>query len=61
MREEGAEGMDATTWGLALLGVGLIVTVVAATQVGPVGTALFAVGLPAMLSGAVLLDTARRG
>ncbi|HSK99373.1 MAG TPA: hypothetical protein VK869_03445 [Rubrobacteraceae bacterium] len=53
--------MDATTWGLALLGIGLIITVAAATRVGSVSTALFAVGLSAMLAGTMLLDMVRRG
>jgi len=52
--------MDAVAWGLALLGVGLGVSVLAATQVGPPATMLFALGHPTMLAGAVLIETARR-
>jgi hypothetical protein len=52
--------MDAVWWGLALFGTGLGITVVAATQVGTTATALFALGLPAMLAGVVLLESARR-
>ena len=45
--------------GLGLLGVALCVTVLAATQAGTVATALFALGLPTMLAGVVLLESAR--
>jgi hypothetical protein len=52
--------MDAVWWGLGLLGVGLCIVVVAAAVAGTVATALFALGLPAMLAGVVLLESARR-
>ena len=52
--------MDAVWWGLVLLVVGLCITVVAAALEGTAATALFAVGLPAMLAGVVILESARR-
>jgi hypothetical protein len=50
--------MDIVWLGLGLLGMGLCVAVVAAALAGTTGTVLFALGLPAMLAGVVLLDTA---
>jgi Ca2+/H+ antiporter len=55
-----SEKMDAVWWGLVLLVAGLCVTVVAAVLEGTAATVLFAVGLPAMLAGVVLLESARR-
>ena len=54
------ERMDAVWWGLGLLRVGLCVTVVASVLEGTAATVLLAVGLPAMLAGVVLLQSARR-
>ncbi|HEX6711702.1 MAG TPA: hypothetical protein VF068_15330 [Rubrobacter sp.] len=44
---------------MGLLGLGLCVSVVAAALAGAAATVLFALGLPAMLVGVVLLDSAR--
>ena len=52
--------MDAVWWGLALLVAGLCVTIVAAAPEGTAATVLIAVGLPAMLAGVVILESARR-
>jgi len=52
--------MDTSAWGLAPLGVGLCVTVLAATQVGPPATMLYTFGLPTTLAGVVLLERTRR-
>ena len=52
--------MDDVWWRLMLLMVDLCVTVVAAALEGTAATALFAVGLPAMLAGLVILESARR-
>jgi len=52
--------MDDVWWGLMLLGACLCVTVVAATLEGTAATALFAVGLPAMLAGLVIVESAQR-
>lgn len=52
--------MDIVWLGLGLLGMGLCVAVVAAALAGTTGTVLLALGLPAMLAGVVLLDTAHR-
>ena len=42
------------------MGVGLCVVVVGAALSGASATVLFALGLPAMLAGVVLLESARR-
>jgi len=51
--------MDIVWLGLGLLGIGLCVAVVATALTGTVGTVLSALGLPAMLAGVMLLDSAR--
>jgi hypothetical protein len=52
--------MDAT-WGIAMLVVGLIISIVAATSgEGTLRTVLFAVGLLLLVGGVVVLDSARR-
>jgi hypothetical protein len=51
--------MDMVWLGLGLLGIGLCVAVVATALVGTAATVLSALGLPAMLAGVVLLDSAR--
>ena len=51
--------MDIVWLGLGLLGIGLCVAVVATALTGAVGTMLSALGLPAMLAGVMLLDSAR--
>ncbi len=51
--------LDAT-WGIAMLVVGLIISIVAATEEGTVSTVLFAVGFLLLAGGAMLLDSARR-
>ncbi len=51
--------MEATL-GIAMLAVGLIVSLVAATVEGGVSTALFAAGFLLVVGGAVLLAAARR-
>ncbi len=45
---------------MAMLAVGLIVSVIAATVEGSLSTALFAAGFLLVAGGAVLLATARR-
>ena len=51
--------MDAT-WGIAMLVVGLIISIIAATEEGTVSTVLFTVGFLLVVAGVVLLDSARR-
>ena len=52
--------LDAT-WGIAMLVVGLIISIVAAIiGKGTARTVLFAVGVLLLLGGVVVLDTARR-
>ena len=51
--------LDAT-WGIAMLVVGLIISIVAATEAGTISTVLFAVGFLLLAGGAMLLDSARR-
>jgi hypothetical protein len=49
------------TWGIAMLVVRLIISIVAAISgEGPVRTVLFAVGLLLLIGGVVVLDSARR-
>jgi len=52
--------MDAVWWGLVLLAAGLCIAVVAAALEGSAATVPFAVGLPAMLAGVVIFESARR-
>jgi predicted phage tail protein len=54
-----ARNVDAT-WGIAMLVVGLIISIVAATAEGTLSTVLFAVGVLLLVGGVVVLDTARR-
>jgi hypothetical protein len=50
------------TWGIAMLVVGLIISIVAVIiGEGIIRTVLFAVGLLLLLGGVVVLDYARRG
>jgi hypothetical protein len=51
--------MDIVWLGLGLLGIGLCVAVLATALAGTTGTVLSALGLPAMLAGVMLLDSAR--
>jgi hypothetical protein len=51
--------LDATR-GIALVVVGLIISIVAATEEGTVSTVLFAVGFLLLVGGLVLLARARR-
>ena len=51
--------LDAT-WGIAMLVVGLIISIVAATEEGTISSVLFAVGFLLLAGGAMLLDSARR-
>ncbi len=51
--------LDAT-WGIALVVVGLIISIVAATEEGILSTVLFAVGFLLLVGGVVVLDGARR-
>lgn len=51
--------MDMVWLGLGLLGIGLCVAVVAIALAGTTGSMLFALGLPVMLAGVMLLDSAR--
>lgn len=58
---KGAEGREVeATLGIAMVAVGLIVCLVAATAEGSVSTALFVAGFLLVVGGAVLLATARR-
>ena len=50
----------AATWGIAMLVVGLIISIVAATEEGTISTALFAVGFLLLVGAVMLLDSARR-
>ena len=43
-----------------MLVVGLIISIVAATEAGTISTVLFAVGFLLLAGGAMLLDSARR-
>jgi hypothetical protein len=51
--------MDMIWLGLGLLAIGLCVAVVATALAGTAATVLSALGLPSMLAGVVLLDSAR--
>ena len=51
----------AATWGIAMLVVGLIISIVAAVIAeGTLRTVLFAVGLLLLLGSVVMLESARR-
>ncbi len=52
-------GRTDAIWGIALVVVGLIISVVATIGQGTVSTVLFAVGFLLLLGGMVLLDSAR--
>jgi hypothetical protein len=51
--------VDIVWLGLGLLGIGLCLAVLATALAGMTGTLLYALGLPAMLAGVMLLDSAR--
>ena len=58
---DGGRNLDAATWAIAMLVVGLAISIVAAIVAeGTISTVLFAVGLLLLLGGMVVLDSARR-
>jgi predicted phage tail protein len=59
VRQQKGRKVEAT-WGIAMLVVGLIVSIVAATAEGTISTVLFAVGFMLLAGGVMLSDSARR-